>query len=58
MVNAERLAELFAEATERDAAGRGRFVVEIAAADPALAAELAAARRGGRCVTARPFALE
>ena len=40
MVNAERLAELFAEATERDAAGRGRFVLEIAVADPALAAEL------------------
>jgi serine/threonine protein kinase/Tol biopolymer transport system component len=39
-VNAERLAELFAEAVERDADGRRQLVAEIAAADPDLAAEL------------------
>ena len=39
-MNAERLAELFADAIEREPAGRRQLVSEIAAADPDLAAEL------------------
>jgi serine/threonine-protein kinase len=58
VVNAERLAELFADAIERDAAGRLEVLTAAASEDPALGAELErllAAASGGSVLDRSPW---
>jgi serine/threonine-protein kinase len=58
VVNAERLAELFADAVERDAAGRRQVLAAAASEDPELGAELErllAAASGGSVLDRSPW---